>query len=62
MNDFSSTAFSRLSPTAQDLIVNAALGMYKESGPPKMTDEVKAEILKWAQENETVTPPHSSHE
>lgn len=41
------TAFSRLSPEAQDLIVRAALGEFDLSGPPPMSDELKAELHTW---------------
>lgn len=51
MNDSSLTSFSRLSPIAQDLIVNAIMGEYNDN-PPEMTDEVRAEIAAWIVEKE----------
>jgi hypothetical protein len=47
------TAFSKLSPTAQELIVDAVMGKFEKSGPPPMTDEVRAEIALWASTHET---------
>lgn len=41
-----STAFSRLSKPAQDLIVKAAMGQALPS-PSEIPDEVKQEILYW---------------
>ena len=38
--------FSELSERAQDLIVDAAMGLIKE--PPKMSDSVSEEIRAWA--------------
>lgn len=48
-----STAFARLSPAAQGLIVNALMGEYDESGPPKIPPEVAAEIKAWVETPKT---------
>jgi len=48
------TPFSRLSPEAQGLIVQATLGAFEESGPTDMSDEVREEITAWAMECEDV--------
>lgn len=48
-----STAFARLSPLAQELIVNAVIGEYDKSGPPDIPEAVKAEIAAWAREDES---------
>jgi hypothetical protein len=40
--------FSELSPEAQDLIVSAILGDFEKSGPPLMSESVRAELREWA--------------
>ena len=52
-----STPFASLSPLAQELIVNAAMGEYERSGPPDIPESVKAEIAAWAQEDESPKSP-----
>lgn len=49
------THFSRLSEEAQELIVNAVLGMY-EDGPPEMSDEIHKELEAWAASGECDEP------
>lgn len=41
------TPFSKLSPAAQTLIVDAAMGCYDKSGPPDIEPSVRAEIAAW---------------
>ncbi len=50
-NPEGTTAFSRLSQEAQDLIVGATMGEF-ESGPPPMSEEVREEIRIWAELDE----------
>jgi len=42
------TSFSKLSSTAQDLIIDALMGKFDESGPPEMSPEVRAELEAWS--------------
>lgn len=46
------TSFSNLSKEAQNIIGDALLGLFDKTGPPAMTDEVKAEIAGWIGEPE----------
>ena len=46
------TAFSTLSEEAQELIVSAVVGDFKDTGPPEMPDTVRAEIAAWAKIDE----------
>ncbi len=54
------TSFAKLSPKAQELVVNALLGVYDLSGPPEMSPEVKAEITEWG--NEVATDSTDDHQ
>jgi len=45
-------SFTRLSPEAQDYIVDAMLGVYDEKPPEDIPESVKKEIREWANEDE----------
>ena len=51
------TRFSRLSEEAQEIIVSSAVGEYDQSGPPPMSDAVRAELLAWASEKDDPQEP-----
>lgn len=51
------TDFARLSPAAQALIVDAALGVYDTKPPEDIPESVREEIAKWAAHN-----PEDEHE
>ena len=57
----SDTAFSKVSPEAQDIIVNAVMGKYA-SGPPAMSDEVREELKQWAMQGEGAYEPPKKEE
>jgi hypothetical protein len=42
------TRFAKLSQEAQDIVVSSAIGEYDETGPPAMSDAVRAELLEWS--------------
>lgn len=46
------TPFAYLSDEAKDLIVRSACGEFDNCPPPPMSDEVRAEIKKWCQEED----------
>ena len=50
------TRFSRLSEEAQEIIVSHAVGEYDKSGPPVMSDSVRAELLAWGLDDEGEPP------
>ena len=45
------TDFEKLSEEAQCLIVDAVLGIYDDTEPPKISENVRAEIANWASQN-----------
>lgn len=46
------TLFSNLSEPAQELIVNAVMGVYDKTGAPEIDPAIKEEIRVWAETNE----------